>query len=101
MPLPPDFLQSPHEILAPDARWSPDGGDMFWSKLPPLVKNLRVEVKVWRDGGYRKASQTTAALPGLAVQHGASARRLDARFLSLLLRPARNEIFSGMMLCGF
>ncbi|MDD9817955.1 MAG: DEAD/DEAH box helicase family protein [Gammaproteobacteria bacterium] len=62
MPLPPDFPQSPHEILSPDARWSPDGGDMFWGKLPPLVEKLRVAVKAWRDGGYRDVSQTTAAL---------------------------------------
>ena len=62
MPLPPNFPQSPHEILAPGARWSPDNGDIFWGKLPPLVEKLRGAVKAWRDGGYREASQTTAAL---------------------------------------
>jgi len=62
MPLPPDFPQSPHEILAPDARWVPDGGDMFWGGLPPLVEKLRVAVKAWRDDGYRGASTTTVAL---------------------------------------
>jgi len=62
MPLPPNFPESPHEILAPDARWSPDNGDMFWGKLPPLVEKLRVVVKAWRDRGYLDASPTTAAL---------------------------------------
>jgi len=62
MPLPPDFPQSPHEILVPDARWSPDKGDRFWDKLPPLVRKLRVAVKEWRDEGYREVSRTTAAL---------------------------------------
>jgi len=62
MPLPPDFPQSPHEILAPDARWSPDKGDMSWDKLPPLVRKLRAAVKEWRDEGYREVSRTTAAL---------------------------------------
>ena len=62
MPLPPDFPESPHEILAPDARWLPDDSDMFWGKLPPLVEKLRVAVKAWRDDGYRDVSPTTAAL---------------------------------------
>jgi len=62
MPLPSSFPQSPHEILHPDTRWSPDNGDMFWGKLPPLVEKLRAEVKAWRDGGYPDVSPTTAAL---------------------------------------
>jgi len=62
MPLPPDFPQSPHEILAPDARWSPDNGAMFWGKLPPLVENLYKEVKARRDDNYKGASQTSLAL---------------------------------------
>jgi len=62
MPLPPDFPESPHEILAPDARWSPDDADMFWGKLPPLVEKLRAAVKAWRDEGYPDVSPTAAAL---------------------------------------
>ncbi|MDD9863500.1 MAG: hypothetical protein OXU54_02840 [Gammaproteobacteria bacterium] len=62
MPLPPDFPTCPYEILAPDARWSPDNGNRFWDKLPPLVEKLHVAVKEWRDGGYREVSRTTAAL---------------------------------------
>lgn len=62
MSLPPDFPESPYEILAPDARWVPDDSDMFWGKLPPLVEKLRVAVKAWRDDGYPDVSPTTAAL---------------------------------------
>jgi len=62
MSLPPDFPESPHETLLPDARWSPDNGDMFWGKLPPLVQKLREKVKAWRDDGYKGASATSLAL---------------------------------------
>jgi len=62
MPLPTNFPKSPHEILAPGVRWSPDNGDMFWGKLPPLVQKLRAKVQIWRDGGYNGASATSLAL---------------------------------------
>jgi len=40
MALPPNFPESPHAILAPDARWEPGRGDLF-EMLPPLVSRLR------------------------------------------------------------
>jgi len=99
MPLPPDFPQSPHEILAPDSRWAPDNSDRFWDKLPPLVEKLCKAAKAWRDGGYREVSRTTAALLDWCSA-GAFAGGLAPRLVPLLLRPAGNEIFSGMILCG-
>lgn len=61
-----DFPSSPYEILDPKIRWFP-GDDLFrehgYQKLlPPLVHNLRIKVKEWRDSGYEGATATSKAL---------------------------------------
>ncbi len=66
MALHPDFPSSPYEILDPEVRWFP-GDDLFrelgrQKLLPPLVENIRQQVKTWRDGGYDGATETSKAL---------------------------------------
>lgn len=66
MALHPDFPSSPYEVLDPETRWFP-GDDLFrehgYQKLlPPLVHNLRINVKEWRDSGYEGATATSKAL---------------------------------------
>lgn len=60
-----NFPKSPFEILDPDIRWYP--GDEAMAKdahrlVPPLVHNLRREVKAWRERGYEGASDTSKSL---------------------------------------
>ena len=66
MAIHPDFPPSPHSILNPDIRWFPDDEALSESSyeklLPPLVYNLRNEVKTWRDSDYDGASNTSKAL---------------------------------------
>ena len=61
-----DFPASPHEILDPSIRWFPADETLRGSSseklLPPLVPELRKQVKTWRDGGYQKASPTSKSL---------------------------------------
>jgi len=66
MALHPDFPSSPFEILDPDLRWFP-GDDLFRDNarqklLPPLVENIRQQVKGWRDKGYEGATETSKTL---------------------------------------
>lgn len=66
MALHPDFPFSPHEILDPEVRWFP-GDDLFrelgrQKLLPPLVENIRQQVKTWRDRGYDGATETSKSL---------------------------------------
>lgn len=66
MALHPDFPTSPYEILDPEIRWFP-GDDLFrelgrQKLLPPLVENIRQQVKAWRDTGYDGATATSKAL---------------------------------------
>ncbi len=66
MALHPDFPSSPYEILDPEVRWFP-GDDLFRELsreklLPPLVENIRQQVKRWRDRGYDGATATSKAL---------------------------------------
>lgn len=62
-----NFPKSPHEILDPEVRWYP-GADLIREKgglhtlLPPLVHELRIRVKKWRDNNYEGASDTSKAL---------------------------------------
>jgi len=62
----PDFPNSPHAILDPAIRWFPADETLrtssFEKLLPPLVPELRKQVKTWRDGGYAKASETSRSL---------------------------------------
>ncbi|MCG7849547.1 MAG: DEAD/DEAH box helicase family protein, partial [ANME-2 cluster archaeon] len=66
MAIHPDFPPSPHSILNPDIRWFPADEALRESSydklLPPLVHELRKEVKAWRDSGYDGASDTSKAL---------------------------------------
>jgi type III restriction enzyme len=68
MGLHPDFPESPYAVLLPEQRWFPADEASFreaggYEKLvPPLVANIRKEVKAWRDSGYAGASATTKAL---------------------------------------
>lgn len=61
-----DFPRDPFTILNPDIRWFPAPEDLrekgFEKLIPPLVADLRVKVKEWRDDGYNGASETSKAL---------------------------------------
>jgi type III restriction enzyme len=61
-----DFLASPHAILDPAIRWFPADealrASSFEKLLPPLVPELRKQVKAWRDSGYTGATETSRSL---------------------------------------
>ncbi len=61
-----DFPTSPHVILDPSIRWFPADEALratsFEKLLPPLVPELRKQVKAWRDSGYAKATETSRSL---------------------------------------
>ena len=61
-----DFPDSPHAILAPSIRWFPAEEalrDSSMEKLmPPLVAQLRRNVKEFRDSGYVGARDTSKSL---------------------------------------
>jgi type III restriction enzyme len=61
-----DFPASPHAILDPSIRWFPADEALrmssFEKLLPPLVPELRKQVKAWRDSGYAKATETSRSL---------------------------------------
>ena len=61
-----DFPESPYEILDPSIRWFPADEslrDTSMDKLmPPLVPELRRQVKAWRDNAYTGASETSRSL---------------------------------------
>ena len=66
MALHPDFPESPHAILDPDLRWFPADEALretsFEKLLPPLVPELRKQVKAWRDKSYAGATDTSRGL---------------------------------------
>lgn len=65
MALHPNFPASPYEILDPEVRWFPAAEELrgnYEKLLPPLVANIRREVKDWRDGNYAGASPTSKSL---------------------------------------
>ena len=66
MALAKDFPTSPFEILDPSIRWIPADEayrDTAANKLlPPLVDELRKQVKAWRDDDYKGATETSRAL---------------------------------------
>ena len=66
MGLHPNFPKSPHAILDPDLRWFPADEafrDTTMDKLlPPLVPELRKQVKAWRDRSYAGAADTSRSL---------------------------------------
>jgi type III restriction enzyme len=61
-----DFPKSPYAILDPNCRWFPAAEELrstaYEKLLPPLVANIRKEIKAWRDSGYAGASDTSRAL---------------------------------------
>ena len=66
MALHPKFPPSPYAILDPTMRWFPadealrDTG--MYKLMPPLVSQLRKEVKEFRDSGYVGAHDTSKSL---------------------------------------
>ena len=66
MAMHPNFPKSPHAILDPDLRWFPADEafrDTTMDKLlPPLVLELRKQVKAWRDKSYAGATDTSRSL---------------------------------------
>lgn len=66
MALHPNFPDSPHAILAPDLRWFPADEarrETGVEKLmPPLVAEIRRQVKAFRDKDYAGASPTSRSL---------------------------------------
>ncbi len=60
-----DFPDSPYVILDPAIRWFPADESLrenMGKLMPPLVPELRKLVKVWRDSGYTKATETSRSL---------------------------------------
>lgn len=66
MAIHPAFPTSPYATLNPEHRWFPadeELRDSAYDKLvPPLVNQIRREVKTWRENGYAGASATSKAL---------------------------------------
>lgn len=66
MAIHPSFPESPYQILNPDYRWFPADEALRESSyeklLPPLVHQIRKEVKTWRDNYYQGASETSKVL---------------------------------------
>lgn len=66
MAIHPDFPLSPHAILDPAIRWFPADEALRETSmeklLPPLVSNLRHDVKDFRDSGYAGATETSRSL---------------------------------------
>lgn len=59
------FPKSPYDIIEPNYRWFPDINDIEEDQhnlLPPLVSQIREEVKIWRDRKYPGLSNTTRSL---------------------------------------
>ena len=66
MALHPNFPKSPHEIINPSVRWFPADEALrntdYGKLMPPLVHEIRKQVKEWRDDGYSGAAETSKAL---------------------------------------
>ncbi len=66
MALHPKFPESPYAILDPAVRWFPADEALRESSseklMPPLVAQLRIKVKEWRDSGYAGAADTSRSL---------------------------------------
>ena len=66
MAIHPKLPESPYDVLLPEHRWFPAAEELraksYEKLLPPLVAKVRVEVKAWRDAGYKGASETSRSL---------------------------------------
>ena len=66
MALHPNFPDDPHAILDPAIRWFPADEILRETRmdhlLPPLVPELRKQVKSWRDSDYTGATDTSRSL---------------------------------------
>jgi type III restriction enzyme len=66
MALHPQFPVSPHVVLEPSIRWFPADETLRDTRmdnlLPPLVPELRTQVKAWRDKKYAGATDTSRSL---------------------------------------
>jgi len=66
MALHPDFPHSPYAVLNPEVRWFPADETLRESSMeklmPPLVAQLRIKVKEFRNSGYVGASDTSKSL---------------------------------------
>ncbi|TVQ79821.1 MAG: type III restriction endonuclease subunit R [Bradymonadales bacterium] len=66
MALHPEFPESPYAVLDPSIRWFPADEALrttsFEKLLPPLVPELRKQVKKFRDSGYEGATETSKSL---------------------------------------
>lgn len=66
MTLHPDFPDSPHAVLAPEIRWFPADEALretsFEKLMPPLMPELRRQVRQWRADGYANATETSRSL---------------------------------------
>ena len=66
MALHPGFPASPYAVLDPQERWFPAAEELrataYEKLIPPLVANIRADVKTWRDSGYAGVSATSRAL---------------------------------------
>lgn len=62
----PSFPESPYAELLPEHRWFPAAEELrdkaYERLIPPLVAEVRKEIKRWRDAGYAGASDTSRAL---------------------------------------
>ena len=61
-----DFPDSPYAVLDPSIRWFPADEALRETSMeklmPPLVSELRKQVKAWRDSCYAKATETSRSL---------------------------------------
>lgn len=66
MALHPHFPTDPYAPLLPNERWFPADETLreaaYEKLIPPLVANIRLFIKDWRDAGYAGASNTSKAL---------------------------------------
>lgn len=66
MALHPNFPESPYTILNPALRWFPADEALRETSsdklMPPLVSQLRRQVKEWRDSGYTGATGASKSL---------------------------------------
>lgn len=95
MALHPQFPTSPYAPLLPQQRWFPADEalrDTAYGKLlPPLVAKIRIEVEVWRKGGYKGASKTSITLLQWWFEESHLVERADGSLESFQYYYAQRE----------